>query len=312
MSMRLVAAAAAACLSVAGPAFAAGTATASATLSGLQIQLIDLNLDDGVAASISFAFGPQSNQGSAAASWSTSTASQSASGNFFSDANPWRPGSTDAQTLFASATAQLIGNGSASGSTLTASGTAASPGDTTYDPNFYNYSQPSASFSASAQTPYYYYGGTFELSPFTVAVFSASVAVQGEALEGGFITYPWGGTGWQGSVAAANASLSVSGPSAGGGDGGQNSNDGRSIWVGSYYDSWAGQWSNGFDTQQGFVAVSFANVTDASMGGAFQASVSVSGSAYGSTAPIPEPGTWAMMLAGLAVAGGISRRRQRG
>jgi hypothetical protein len=311
MSIRLIAAAAAATLAVSGPAAAASSSTASATLSGLQIQLVDLNLSDGIAASISFTFAPQSNQGSANAGWYTSTGSQNASGSFFSDANPWRPGSTDAQTLFASAAAQLVGNGSASGSTLAAGGAASSPGDTTYDPNFFNYSQPYASFGASVQAPSFF-SGSFSLSPFTVAVFSATVTVQATATEGGTITYPWGFTSWQGNGAGASASLNVSGPAAGGGSGGQNSSDGRSVFVNSFYDSWSGQWTNGSAMDSGFVGVSFANLTDAAMAGAFRAEVSVSGSAYGSTAPIPEPGTWAMMLAGLAVAGGIARRRQRG
>lgn len=311
MSIRLIAAAAAATLAVSGPAAAASSSTASASLTGLQIQLVDLNLGDGVAPSISFVFAPQSNQGSASAGWSTSTSSQNASGNFFSDANPWRPGSTDAQTLFASAAAQLTGNGNATGSSLSAGGAAASPGDTVYDPTFFNYTLPYASFSASVQAPAFF-GGSFELSPFTVAVFSATVSVQASATEGGALTYPWDFTTWLGNSAGASATLNVSGPAAGGGSGGQNSSDGRSVFVNSFYDSWSGQWINGADSQSGFVGVSFANLTDAAMTGSFRADVSVSGNAYGSTAPIPEPGTWAMMLAGLAVAGGIARRRQRG
>lgn len=311
MSIRLSAVAAAAALAVAGPALATSTSSASATMSGLQIQLVDLNPGDGIAASISFMFGPQANVGSASAGWNSQTASQSASGNFFSNANPWRPGSTDAVTSFASAAAFLSGNGSASGSSLGASGQAASPGDVAYDPQYFNYALPYASFSASVQAPSYFVGA-FELSPFTVAIFSATVSVQAEAVGGGFLTYPWGYTYGQGNSAGASASLYVNGPAAGGGSGSQNSSDSRSVWVNAYYDGWSGQWTNAADAQSGFVGVSFANLTDAAMGGSFRADVSVSGNAYGSTAPIPEPGTWAMMLAGLAVAGGIARRRQRG
>jgi hypothetical protein len=43
--------------------------------------------------------------------------------------------------------------------------------------------------------------------------------------------------------------------------------------------------------------------------GTFRAETSVSGWAYGNTSPIPEPGTWALLLAGLALVRRAAARR---
>jgi hypothetical protein len=233
----------AAALLAAGAAQAASTASASATLTNLQIQLFDLNPADGIAPSISFSFGPQSNQGSASAGWSTSTAAQTASGSFFSDANPWRPGQTDALTAFSSSAAAIIGSGTPDGTSLSASGQGNGP-DSFYDPAFFSFTLGTAQFSASAQAPSFFLG-SFELSPFTLAVFSATVTVQADAVEGGIITFPDGFISVAGNNASASASLNVSGPAAGGGNGFQQASDGRSVFASSCYDSWAGAWFNG-------------------------------------------------------------------
>jgi hypothetical protein len=308
MGSFVLSAIAAAALLAAGTTQAASSTSASATLSNLQIQLFDLNPGDGISPSISFSFGPQSNQGSASARWSTSTAAQNASGSFFSDANPWRPGQTEAPTSFASANAAIAGNGTPGGTTLSASGQGSGP-DSFYDPDFFNFTLGTAQFSASAQAPSFFFG-SFELSPFTLVVFSATVAVQASAIEGGIITFPDGFSTGFGNNASASASLNVSGPAAGGGNGFQQASDGRSVFVNSFYDSWFGTWFNSTAAESGFVGVSFTNLTGTPMLGSFRAETSVNGWAYGNTTPIPEPGTWALLLAGLAVVGRVAARRR--
>lgn len=305
---------AAAALLLSGPAVASSTATSSAVLSGLQVQLFDLDPSDGQTPWISFSFdGLGANSGSASASWSMPIASGSASSSFQSDGSPWKPGTASAVTQHAEAMAQVAGTGTADGTTLLASGSATSPGDylIPVGSQGYYFSPPTASFNANVQAPSF--PGSFELSAQTVAVFSAMATVSATAIEGGTVTqddgYGWTSTYYYGNNASAYASLSVSGPSAGGGSGSQGASDGRSAYVYSLYDEWAGSWMNGAGSDNGPIGVSFLNLTGDAMSGYLTASATVSGSAYGNMAPIPEPGSYAMLLAGLVAIAGAVRRR---
>lgn len=58
-----------------------------------------------------------------------------------------------------------------------------------------------------------------------------------------------------------------------------------------------------------FLYVSFANLTGSAMTGYFSAETNVSG--YSNVTPVPEPETWAMLLAGLGLVGGMAKRRRK-
>jgi hypothetical protein len=300
----LCALAAAACaLLASGSAVAASSATASATLSNIQIQLFDLDPTDGITPSISFVVsGSQPNFGSASASWQTTTGSASANSTFFRDAGPWKPGSATATTAFSHSVVGLSGNNTASGSTLSATGTSTSPGDAVYI-DFPSIT-PSGSFSGDVRAPDWSVG--FELSANTVAVFSAVGAASAEAIEGGLVVYPWF-TSINGNWASAQVSLSVNGPTASGGW--QSATDSFSASAQSWYDDWAGTWFNGFDSRTGTLGVSFLNLGASTLNGNFFAQVSMNGVAYGNVTPVPEPGRVALMLAGLLVVASVVRRR---
>lgn len=312
MRTPLLAAAAAAALFVCGPV-AASTAAATAAIQGLQVQLFDLDPSDGIAPSIAFLGGGLgANNGSAQANWSRPDSTGSAAGTFQSDGGPWKPGSTSAVTTFVQAQAALSGNNTASGSTLAASGTASSPGDYAYPPSGWP-SVPGASFNAWVTAPAW--NVSFMISANTVAVFSATAIVSAQAIEGGAVTYDFGDgypfTSYWGNSASASGSIGVSGPAAGGGTGNQSASDGRSVYASSNFDTWAGRWINQSQSSSGPIGVTFLNLTGGSMNGNLQLSVNAYGNAFGSSAPIPEPGTWALLLAGLGVIGRIAARARR-
>lgn len=297
-------AAAVTALVAAGPAAAASSATASATLSNIQIQLFDLDPTDGITPSISFTVsGSQPNYGAASAGWQNATGSSNASSTFFSDAGPWKPGSASAATEFAQSFASLSGNNTASGSTMTSSGVATSPGNAVYLD--YPWIVPAASFNGQAQAPSW--SVSFSLSANTVAVFSAFGSASAEAVEGGKVVYPWF-TSYQGNTASAQVGVSVSGPSSSGGW--QNASDSFNVFANSWYDDWNGTWINGVNSSSGTLGVSFLNLTGGALVGSLTFQTSVYGNAYGNAVPVPEPGSIALMLAGLGVIATVARRRR--
>ncbi len=156
-------------------------------------------------------------------------------------------------------------------------------------------------YEAGAQQ--YYGNSTFTLSAKTFAVFSANGSASATTTVG-FDPLSYN------EYATASANLSVSGSN--GYNGSQNSNDGVGA-VASYsqnYDyinnvyTYSGQSS----TQTAPVEVSFSNTTNGALTGNFYSSASVYGYSY--VAAVPEPETYAMLLAGLGMIGSIVKRRK--
>lgn len=291
-----------------GPA-AAGSASASATLDSLAVTLVPLA---GGPVSITFLpTGYGANYGAATAQYYLGSDSDYQSGWFQSDSNPWAPGSAAASTAHSSSSASLGGSGQLDGLTAATSAEAASPG-TLYGCTYFSCSIPTSNGNGSVQAPWT--NLAFVLSPNTIAIFSAQASVTAAANEGGvYSTLNWDNTvftTYYGNAANASAYLYVNGPAPGGGNGSQSANDSRYTNANSYWDGSA--WVNAAGADAGAIGVSFANLTGADMQGNFYIAVNSWTYAYGNTVPVPEPGTWALLLAGLGVVGRMASRRRRG
>lgn len=307
MRLPVVSAVLAAAVLACGPA-AAGTATASSTLDSLTVTLVPL-----AGGPVSITFMPTTygaNYGAATAQYYVGSTSDYQSGWFQSDSNPWAPGSAAAATAHSSASAALGGSGQLDGLSMSTAAAAAGPG-TVYNCINFSCSIPTSNGTGSAQAPWS--NLSFTLSANTIAVFTAQASVSAASDGGGvYATTNWDGTpytSYYGNAANASAYLSVYGPAPGGGSGGQSANDSRSAYANSYWDG--SGWVNAANVAAGPVGVSFANLTGADMQGYFSVSSNSWAYAYGDTVPVPEPGTWALLLAGLGLVGRVAGRRRR-
>lgn len=135
-----------------------------------------------------------------------------------------------------------------------------------------------------------YYSSSFTLSPFTAVIF------QGTATTAATTTAPYDGLHpeWAYGDVQINGSLSYG-----------NNNQSASASFSAYSDNTSGT----FYAESGPLALSFINPTGNAVNGSLYGAVQSYGYSY--AAAVPEPETYAMLLAGLAVVGTLSRRRQR-
>lgn len=303
--LRALAVAAALCLS-ASPVLAASSA--SVLLSNVQLLLVDLNPDDGISPSVSFGSG--SSRGDASASFTQPGSSGSETASFNGLFGAWSPGSAAVSGPYSSASSVLAGSGTATGSVLSTTGNGTAPGSgfcLPGDSGFNTCFNASASFSASLAPLDTF--GQFVLSANTLLVLTADASMQVAATGGGRVQQFDSLLFTNGDSASAGVSLSMSGPGPTG-SGSQSSSDGRSLFATAFYDFGSGLFVPAGDAFNGSVGVSFTNLSGGSLTGNLNFSQSVNGTAYGDALLVPEPGAWALMLAGLAAVAGVARRRR--
>jgi hypothetical protein len=277
----------------AGPAFADAYSTAS--FSNVKVTLIDLDPNDGIAASISFLPNATRFDGGAYIHGEAETGVVGGYDpghqlNRFDKAGAWQSTnvSGSAHTDLASAAASVTGSATGVGFTaLSVSGSALSGTDD--HGNYFSY----------ASVPHDSVGNrSFILSANTQVVFSVDASMSATMTRG----YTAGAL--EGEAAAALMSLYAGGLAADGStldDLQQHSvsvqyADGDPLHGAS--DSWAG-----------LMSASYSNLSNHSSQGAFWADAQVGG--HSVLAAVPEPETYAMLLAGLGLMGSLARRRNR-
>ena len=272
--LNLVIAALAAMVSL--PVMAASSASAS--LGPITVTLFDLDPFDAIAPSITFA-GPGMGSDSYVNTWASEAIPSGGSNSPLGGGAPWAPVSTSDTAGGASASASISGPGMASLTSVSASGSAADVfGPPTNNAQYYGVAHPMLGYSS------------FALTAKTLLIISAPASIAAAAS---------GPAGYYSHYASADVYLSLHGPGASGG-GSQSSVDQLAYTNYAYNSSFS-------HTDSRLLGASFVNLTTGPLSGYLYNYSAV----YGLTsAPVPEPGTYAMLLAGLGLVGSMVRRRR--
>lgn len=269
------------------PAFA--TSSASASLGPLSFTLVDLDLTDGITPSITF----NTAVGNFIYAGAYDTSNGQSSNEQAAGAAAWDPGAVATSGVAnAWAKATIAGSGGADSTSWSASGAAIGSGAQT-------------EFNGQALTPYYN-DNVFSLSAHTSLVISASAAVSAG------VTAWWDpALGGGAEFALAYAGLLVSDYAHSAYDVLEDTTSGKSYDTSPPCPSMVSGYCYGPDSvgDSRTLSVSLVNDGDASMPGYLQAYVQAYG--YSNAPAVPEPETWALMLAGLVGLRWVARRHAR-
>lgn len=290
MKLRLLALAA---LATVGTAPAHAASTSSASFTDITFELIDLNPADMLAPTITFVTDSNSasyvhaevsvfdpNTGSDGANLTKtgvrSTTPKSTSVNYGS--------ALAGASVTGDNTTTLSGEGEYTSvvSAMSASGGSGSPS-----------AGGSANYSATAQLPNWWWAQNFFLGNNTALLITTNATVTAENTVG------FDGMYSESSSASLSLIISGAGPT---GSGSQSFSDSLSTSI----SGWAGT-----DTQNRTMAAAFLNTSGGDLYGYLQMQASVNGYSSVVSTPVPEPETYAMMLAGLGALGFIGRRRKQ-
>jgi len=253
------------------------TAQSSAVLTGLLVQVFDLDPGDGIAASVSFA----------AVADGVSTASvllnRSSDGTYLPEQR------TDlSAAMFGTLNATLDGHGGLASGAASTSSTGSAAQAIARGSFGQNTSDGTSAWAISSLAELGNYPAwNFTVTPLTRVVFSAFGEISGEVV----------GTGH----ASAEVRLWVLGPSLPGSTTGQQSAEASLRFT---------QFDDGSFSRSGALDVSFRNLSAQPLSGMIDISTDASVFSYQSLSPIPEPATWATTLLGLAVLGSRAWRRR--
>jgi hypothetical protein len=278
---------AAACLAaVVGPALA--NASSSATFGNLVITLTDLNPNDGIAPSMSFETYGHAYILGEAFSWGggykhttfTETAAQQ-QGTLGKDIN----------LHWSTAGASLVAADTVAGFTSLAAHGAAGSGIGAWG-TYRSY--------ASGQDPFL---NQFTLSPNTMVTFSTTASMHAQTSMGYNLDAD------QDEYANAHVLLGVTGYTA---DGQQHADGQEGDLSATFNVRDDGSTEGVSQSWSGMLSASFSNTTGSNATGIVEAFVSTVGwsAAWDGVTPVPEPETYAMLLGGLALLGGVARRRK--
>ncbi|ACB34604.1 hypothetical protein Lcho_2339 [Leptothrix cholodnii SP-6] len=296
MKLRLAALAA---MMVIGAAPAHAVSSSSASFTDITFQLVDLNPLDALTPYLTFI-----NGSSAASTVSTNVS--------LNDPDTGSDGGSNTKTGVRSTTsksssqdfgattanASVVGNNATTlngAGTYTSALSSVSASGSAYSPTAGGY----ASYSATAQVPNYWYSSNFLLSANTILIVTANGAASAQNSVG----YDGLTGSSENSYAQLSFNLSGSGPS---GSGSQGASDSISLY--NYY--WYG---TGAQSDARVMGGAFTNLSNVDLYGtlSLQATVSGDSSVVSLPAPVPEPESYAMMLAGLGAIGAMARRRKQ-
>ena len=277
---------------VASPAFA--DSTSSASLGSFSLRFFDLNPSDGVTPSITFQtllsppyYGSISH--AALDPYNGRCCSDQYQENY--SATPWDPVAASVSTSLAWATASLSGSTAFNPNNALL---AAAGGSTAREsPNPEDYVHYRAYAGSGSSLGLNSFG--FTLSANTMVMLYAVATVSGSA-QAGNNAYN------HRDYAYASANIGISGPGSSG-NGYQQSSDG----IGMETVAYPGDGRRSFNDSK-TLGASFVNLTGGDLSGYMSANADASGF---SAAVVPEPDTYAMMLAGLGLLGFVARRRKQ-